>query len=273
MKRREFLKSAAIGAAAGAVPLAAPRIASAQNARVLRFVPQANLANLDPIWTTQYVVRNAAVLIWDTLYGVNDKLEPQAADGARGTRSRPISKTWTFKLRTGLKFHDGEAVTDARRAAEPQPLDGARHHGPGDQDAARRAGGGGRPDVPLPPEPAVLEDAVRARQEQHADGAVHHAGADRHDRSVQADHRVCRFRADALQDRTNGCPVRRRCSRNSPTIRRAPRSRGLAVRRQAHASSTASNGRSSRTPPPPAARCRTARSTGWRRRCRTWYRC
>ena len=61
MKRREFLASAALGTAT----LAAPRIASAQNARVLRFVPQANLSSLDAVAGTQYVVRNAALLIWD----------------------------------------------------------------------------------------------------------------------------------------------------------------------------------------------------------------
>ena len=30
-------------------------------------VPQANLANFDPIWGTQYVVRNGAALIWDMI--------------------------------------------------------------------------------------------------------------------------------------------------------------------------------------------------------------
>ena len=73
MRRREFLR--ATTGAAGL--LAAPSIGRAADTKVLRFVPQANLANLDPIWTTQYVVRNGSLLIWDMLYGVNDKLEPQ----------------------------------------------------------------------------------------------------------------------------------------------------------------------------------------------------
>src|SRR5512141_107998 len=75
MDRRSFLKA---GVGAGAVVtaggLAAPAYSQAAN-RTLRFVPQANLANFDPIWGTQYVVRNAAVLVWDTLYGFDDKLE------------------------------------------------------------------------------------------------------------------------------------------------------------------------------------------------------
>ncbi len=49
MDRRTFLKgSAAIGAAGMAPQFAAPALA--QPAKVLRFVPQANLANFDPIW-------------------------------------------------------------------------------------------------------------------------------------------------------------------------------------------------------------------------------
>jgi peptide/nickel transport system substrate-binding protein len=107
MKRRVFLQSAA-GVAAGGLSM--PAISRADSVRVLRFIPQANLANLDPIWGTQYVVRNASLLIWDTLFGVDSKLDPkpqmvesyEQADGG---------KTWTFKLREGLKFHDGEKVT------------------------------------------------------------------------------------------------------------------------------------------------------------------
>lgn len=106
MDRRDFLKTATM-AATGA--LAAPRLSLAAGSNVLRFVPQANLANLDPIWTTQYVVRNGSLLIWDMLYGVNDKLEPQPQMVEAHEASADF-KTWTFKLRPGLKFHDNEPV-------------------------------------------------------------------------------------------------------------------------------------------------------------------
>src|ERR1700689_2243607 len=105
MRRRDFLRTTA-GAAS---VLAAPQIARAADSKVLRFVPQANLANLDPIWTTQYVVRNGSLLIWDTLYGVNEKLDPQP-QMVEGHELSADAKTWTFRLRSGLKFHDNEPV-------------------------------------------------------------------------------------------------------------------------------------------------------------------
>ena len=76
---------------------------------MLRFIPQANLSTLDAIVGTQYVVRNAAIMVWDTLYGVNSKLEPQP-QMAEGHEVSDDGKTWTFKLRPGLTFHDGEKV-------------------------------------------------------------------------------------------------------------------------------------------------------------------
>jgi peptide/nickel transport system substrate-binding protein len=110
MDRRTLLKAAA-GAATLAITgkLSAPALAQGAAARTLRFVPQANLANFDPIWGTQYVVRNASAMVWDTLYGVDEKLQPQR----QMVESEEVSSdglTWTFRLRPGLKFHDGEPV-------------------------------------------------------------------------------------------------------------------------------------------------------------------
>jgi peptide/nickel transport system substrate-binding protein len=100
---------AGLGAMAASGGLSRPAISQGAAAKTLRFVPQANLANFDPIWGTQYVVRNASAMVWDTLYGVNDKLEPQR----QMVEAEEVSSdglTWTFKLRSGLKFHDGAPV-------------------------------------------------------------------------------------------------------------------------------------------------------------------
>ncbi len=105
MKRRRFLSTA--GLAAGT--LAMPRLSLAQDAKVLRFVPQANLSSLDAVVGTQYVVRNAALLIWDTLYGVDSQLSPKP-QMVEGHDLSDDAKIWTFKLRAGQKFHDGEPV-------------------------------------------------------------------------------------------------------------------------------------------------------------------
>ena len=110
MDRRTFLKSVAnAGTLAAVGNFPTPALAQGAAARTLYFVPQANLANFDPIWTTQYVVRNAAAVVWDTLYGVDDKLQPQR-QMVESEEISPDGLTWTFRLRPGLKFHDGEPV-------------------------------------------------------------------------------------------------------------------------------------------------------------------
>jgi peptide/nickel transport system substrate-binding protein len=78
--------------------------------QVLRIVPQVNLTVLDPIFSSAYVTRNHGYMIYDTLFGVDDKgnIKPQMVD--RWTAS-PDHKTWTFTLRPGLAFHDGAPVT------------------------------------------------------------------------------------------------------------------------------------------------------------------
>ena len=103
MKRRTFLAASATAA------LAAPRIGHAQGAKVLKFIPQSDLAVLDPIWTTAYVTRNHAYMVFDTLFSTNAKFEavPQMAEGFTTEND---GKLVTIKLRDGLMFHDGQKV-------------------------------------------------------------------------------------------------------------------------------------------------------------------
>src|SRR5262249_51810289 len=78
MERRTFLKSARNAVAATAAGgLTTPAISQRAAARTLRFVPHADLASIDPVWSFAYIARNAGLLVWDTLYGLNAKLQPQ----------------------------------------------------------------------------------------------------------------------------------------------------------------------------------------------------
>jgi peptide/nickel transport system substrate-binding protein len=102
-----MLKTTAATVATGA--LAPPRLARGADKSVLKFVPQSDLAILDPIWTTATVTRNHAFLVFDTLFGqdMSYKAVPQMAEGAVAASD---GKTWTITLRDGLGFHDGTKV-------------------------------------------------------------------------------------------------------------------------------------------------------------------
>ena len=107
MKRRSFLQAGTASVAVAALPRFA--IAQPASSRRLRFVPQANLTLLDPIFTTAAVTANHAWMVYDTLFGVNAALQPkpQMADGYTVSDN---GRTYLIKLRDGLKWHDGEPV-------------------------------------------------------------------------------------------------------------------------------------------------------------------
>ncbi|HWL83124.1 MAG TPA: ABC transporter substrate-binding protein [Roseomonas sp.] len=93
-----------------AAGLTRPSLGRAQDrARRLRFVPMAAYSSPDPIWTTAIVVQTHALMVWDTLYGVDIGLTPHPQMCAGHTLSDD-RLTWTFTLRDGLLFHDGEMV-------------------------------------------------------------------------------------------------------------------------------------------------------------------
>ena len=107
MKRRSVLRAGVAGGVAALLPRFA--IGQSADARVLRFVPQANLTVLDPIVTTAAVTANHAWMVWDTLFGVNaaQLAKPQMADGYTVSSD---GRTYLIKLREGLRWHDGEPV-------------------------------------------------------------------------------------------------------------------------------------------------------------------
>ena len=105
VRRRTLLATSAVSALA---ILARPAIAQSGN-RLLRFIPEGNLANPDPIWTTTTVARNHGFMIYDTLFGQDSSLtaKPQMAEGYELSDDKLI---WRFRLRDGLRFHDGAPV-------------------------------------------------------------------------------------------------------------------------------------------------------------------
>jgi peptide/nickel transport system substrate-binding protein len=123
MQRRTFLTAAA------AATLARPAIAQGTS-RVLRYIPQADLANPDPVWSTATISAIHAKLIWDNLYGLDENLIPQRQMVA-GEEVSADGLTWTLTLRDGLAFTDGEMVRPAdcipsiERSAKRSPVVGS----------------------------------------------------------------------------------------------------------------------------------------------------
>ncbi len=69
-----------------------------------------DLKILDLIWTTAFIVRNHGYMIYDTLFALDGelKIKPQMVDTWKISDDK---LTWTFTLRDGLEFHDGQPVT------------------------------------------------------------------------------------------------------------------------------------------------------------------
>ena len=154
MKRRTFL---AAGAATAAT-LAAPRISRGADARVLKFIPQADPTIIDPIWTTAYVTRNHGFMIFDTLYGIDNayKAQPQMV---AGHTTENDGKTWKLTLRDGLMWHDGERVLAQGLRRLHQTLGRARHVRLHSHRLYRRTLRPRRQDHPVPPETALCPAA------------------------------------------------------------------------------------------------------------------
>src|ERR1700722_17133028 len=105
MQRRAFLA----GVATAATVTGNRAVAQTDAGRVLRYVPQADLTVIDPVLTTAYITRFHATMVWDQLYGIDSKLQQQPQMVA-GHTTEDDGRLWTFTLRDGLRFHDGQTV-------------------------------------------------------------------------------------------------------------------------------------------------------------------
>ncbi|MSP50770.1 MAG: ABC transporter substrate-binding protein [Alphaproteobacteria bacterium] len=104
MKRRTLLGAVVPILAAGL--LALPALAQS----TLRLVPQADLKNIDPIWTTAAITRNHGYMIYDVLFAPDSKFtyKPQMVETHTVA---PDGMKYSFTLRKGMTWHDGTPVT------------------------------------------------------------------------------------------------------------------------------------------------------------------
>src|SRR6267154_1622969 len=101
--RKAILAAACVGSL---VAVAAPALAET----TLRAVMHSDLKILDPIWTTAYIVRNHGYMIYDTLLAQDEKGDIKL-QMLEKYETAPDNKSYTFTLRDGLLWHDGQPVT------------------------------------------------------------------------------------------------------------------------------------------------------------------
>lgn len=85
-------------------------MSAAQTKTTINAVMHSPLRVLDPVITTAHITRNHGYMIYDTLLATDkdNKIRPQMLQEWKASDD---GRTYTFKLREGLKWHDGTQVT------------------------------------------------------------------------------------------------------------------------------------------------------------------
>lgn len=124
MDRRTFILSSAT--ATGLSQL--PRLSVAQTGKTrLRWVPSNDLALLDPMFTTATITACHALQVFDTLYGLDQRYQPQPQMVETQTIQHE-GLLYRLTLREGLKFHDGapvlakDVIASIKRFGKRNPL-------------------------------------------------------------------------------------------------------------------------------------------------------
>jgi peptide/nickel transport system substrate-binding protein len=96
----------------GTASLVLGSLAQAQPApeRVLRVAPHADLKTLDPVAASIVITRMHGLMIYETLFAWDANLNPKP-QMVESFSTSDDKLTWSFTLRPGLKFHDGQPVT------------------------------------------------------------------------------------------------------------------------------------------------------------------
>ena len=97
------------GAGLGAASLMRPRAARAA-AKAMTVVLESEVTILDPHVITATITRTFGLHVFDMLFAMNEQgeIKPQMVESYD---SSPDKLSWTFVLRDGLKWHDGNPVT------------------------------------------------------------------------------------------------------------------------------------------------------------------
>ena len=92
-----------------AIVFAVQGTAAAAAELTLRVVMNSDLKIVDPIWTTAYISRDYGYMVYDTLFALDEKLQvqPQMVDSYEISDDQLV---YTFTLRDGLMWHDGQPV-------------------------------------------------------------------------------------------------------------------------------------------------------------------
>ncbi|MGL4291750.1 MAG: ABC transporter substrate-binding protein [Phreatobacter sp.] len=98
--------------AAATVVLTLPGLATrpAVAESTLRVALHSDLKIIDPVWTTALISTHHGFMIYDTLFATDEKMavQPQMVESWTVSDDK---LTFTFKLREGLEWHDGQPVT------------------------------------------------------------------------------------------------------------------------------------------------------------------
>lgn len=99
---RRFLAALSVASAIASFGAAAP-------AQTVRAVMDSDVKIIDPIWSGAYVTRAYGYMVYDTLFSMDAKYEirPQMVES---WKTSDDGLTWTFTLRDGLEWHDGQPV-------------------------------------------------------------------------------------------------------------------------------------------------------------------
>ena len=80
-KLKRLLRRAVIIAAIVLTLMVGVGMSPASAESVLRVIPDTDLKILDPIWTTAYITRDHAYMVYDTLFALDENFVPPAANG------------------------------------------------------------------------------------------------------------------------------------------------------------------------------------------------